>query len=183
MTSGKLKLVVGTWNVGSQDPQLFSSTRLDCKKWIHTDVKPQHDLYVMGLQEIEMTARSLVSEQTDARHNWELVLKSAFNYDQNFTQIFCHQMVGLMLCVYCRTEHVEHVTNMKHCIERTGFKGNLGNKGAIAVRFELYGTKFCFINFHLEAHSHNLLERNKTLNKILELDFNSGNQYKPKNHE
>ena len=50
---------------------------------------------------------------------------------------------------------------------KLGLKGYTGNKGAMAFRFELLGSSFCFINSHLAAHKHNFRLRNENINTII----------------
>src|SRR5690606_32998850 len=120
--------------------------------------EPIHDIYVMGFQEIEMTAQSLVKKETILRDVWERVLKGVFKFSEMYSQLCCFQMVGLLLCIYIKNEHLQHLTNLTHQFMKEGFHGNLGNKGCISVRFDLYNRSFCFINLHLEAHSNKLQE-------------------------
>lgn len=43
-----------------------------------------------------------------------------------------------------------------------------GNKGAVSIRFKLYGVSICVINSHLAAHDHMLEERIKDFEKIVD---------------
>lgn len=43
-----------------------------------------------------------------------------------------------------------------------------GNKGAVSIRFSLYGCSVCVINAHLAAHDHMLDERIKDYEKIVD---------------
>lgn len=43
-----------------------------------------------------------------------------------------------------------------------------GNKGAVSIRFKLYGVSVCFVNSHLAAHDHMLDERIKDFEKIVD---------------
>ncbi|KAL1521637.1 hypothetical protein AB1Y20_021295 [Prymnesium parvum] len=61
------------------------------------------------------------------------------------------QLVGLLLCVLVKEEHIHGVRGV-HCeMVRTGFSGLSGNKGALALRFMLHTTSLCFVNLHLPA--------------------------------
>ncbi|KAL0823066.1 hypothetical protein Bca101_046743 [Brassica carinata] len=61
------------------------------------------------------------------------------------------QMVGIFLTVWMRKELIQHVTHLRiSCVTR-GIMGCLGNKGCIAVSFQLYKTSFCFICSHLAS--------------------------------
>lgn len=43
-----------------------------------------------------------------------------------------------------------------------------GNKGAVSIRFNLYGVSVCLVNSHLAAHDHMLDERIKDFEKIVD---------------
>lgn len=45
---------------------------------------------------------------------------------------------------------------------------NQGNKGAVSIRFSLYGVSMCVVNAHLAAHDHMLDERVKDFEKIVD---------------
>ena len=42
----------------------------------------------------------------------------------------------------------------------------MGNKGGVAIRFELYQTSICFVNSHFAAHLPQYKERNKNFRDI-----------------
>jgi hypothetical protein len=187
--SFNLDVVVGTWNVNSQDPLEHvrsihgesydgysssfspnSSTDVyeeaamyyrtedneyrprsevanDIEKWLKLDTK-QADIYAIGFQEIEMTGKALITEQTEMKARWEHMLRYVFSKPQQegYTQIAIHQLVGICIVLYVKRRHLTHLDNVRSCIIREGFSGVLGNKGSAAVRFDLYGMGLCFIN-------------------------------------
>lgn len=48
------------------------------------------------------------------------------------------------------------------------FQNWQGNKGAVSIRFKLYGVSVCLVNAHLAAHDHMLDERIKDFEKIVD---------------
>ena len=63
------------------------------------------------------------------------------------------QLVGLLLCVFVREELAPHVRCVASENVKTGLGGVVGNKGAVALRFELHGESLCFITAHLPSGS------------------------------
>jgi len=80
------------------------------------------------------------------------------------------QLVGLLLCVLVRKELLVHVRGVRCEVVRTGYGGVVGNKGAVALRLELHGESFCFVNVHLPsgAAPDKREQRNATLAEVLE---------------
>jgi hypothetical protein len=109
----------------------------------------------------------MIKEETEQMWKWEHTMHAVFETTQNkYKQICMIQLVGICLVVFVRRDYFKSVKGMRHYIMREGFVG-LGNKGSIALRFDLFGRSFCFINMHLPAHTQNLLQRNQSLNAIL----------------
>ena len=44
--------------------------------------------------------------------------------------------------------------------------GKMGNKGGVAIRFELYQTSICFVNSHFAAHLPEYKKRNRNFHDI-----------------
>ena len=49
---------------------------------------------------------------------------------------------------------------------KTGLKGSVGNKGAVAIRMLFHSTSMCFICGHFAAHQNNIEERNHNYHDI-----------------
>lgn len=58
-------------------------------------------------------------------------------------------MVGQQIILF--SKNVKHISNLDKFKIMTGFKGITGNKGAVALSFELYGRPMLFMNCHLES--------------------------------
>jgi phosphatidylinositol-bisphosphatase len=106
------------------------------------------------------------------------------------------QLVGVLLCVYVKKEHVPHVSDVQSGLAGVGMMGMMGNKGGVAIRFNLYDssvshshsalprlplsfsilfsclifiltfTKICIVNSHLNAHFENVARRNQDMKDI-----------------
>ena len=71
------------------------------------------------------------------------------------------RLVGMMLIVYVKTAHLEHVSNVSVDTVGTGIMGKLGNKGGVSIRFTFHSTNVCVVNSHLAAHMEELERRNQ----------------------
>ena len=57
------------------------------------------------------------------------------------------QLVGVLLCVYVKKEHVPHVSDVQSGLAGVGMMGMMGNKGGVAIRFSLYDSTVSFFFF------------------------------------
>ena len=57
-----------------------------------------------------------------------------------------------------------------HCVGQEKIEkllpGKMGNKGGVAIRFELYQTSICFVNSHFAAHLPEYKKRNRNFHDI-----------------
>lgn len=175
MTSGTTKTLstqlatyrvfVVTWNVGSRFPDNISLRNL---LGINNSVEDHHlpDIYAIGLQEVNVQPQQQVlglfkeDPWTDKAKN---LLK-----DFDYVLIKSEQMQGLLISIFVRRQHVPHLRDIEPEFTRTGFGGIWGNKGAVSVRFNLYGCALCFVVAHLAAHDHHLDERIEDFKQIMD---------------
>ncbi|KAL9656882.1 hypothetical protein ABK040_004416 [Willaertia magna] len=160
----ELSITLCTWNVASQEPDrsyLYSYYR---KLFINEKEKP--DIIVIGFQEIEMNARALLAEQTDASDLWKSTLNECFS---DYDCLAMHQLVGLCIVVYVHYRLSKYCSPCLISDKKEGALGKaLGNKGAVSVRFRFANKwQFNLINVHLPANTAKLLERNLALNSII----------------
>lgn len=87
---------------------------------------------------------------------------------RDYVVLKTEQMQGLLLIVFTKRKHLLHVREVEAEYTRTGLGGIWGNKGAVSIRMNLYGTSLVFVNAHLAAHDHMLDERVDDYNSILE---------------
>lgn len=87
---------------------------------------------------------------------------------RDFVVLKTEQMQGLLLIVFVRRKHLLHVREIEAEYTRTGLGGMWGNKGAVSIRMNMYGTSVVFVNAHLAAHDHMLDERVDDYNDIIE---------------
>lgn len=70
-------------------------------------------------------------------------------------------MVAMHLAVFIKRKYVPYISEITTEALPLGYSGNLGNKGAHSITFNLGGIRLLFINCHLEAHEHKFVERNQ----------------------
>ncbi|KAF0981289.1 hypothetical protein FDP41_012549 [Naegleria fowleri] len=156
-----------TWNVASQVPNKAYLQKYFRRVFMGNENDENNhvpDIIVLGFQEIEMNAKALITEQTEAATVWRSVLSEVF---PEYDCIACHQLVGLCIFVWVQFKLARHCSPCMASEVREGFSKTLGNKGSVSVRFKLFGKQFNFINVHLPAHTEKLLERNEALNSII----------------
>ncbi|XP_045516439.1 phosphatidylinositol 4,5-bisphosphate 5-phosphatase A-like isoform X1 [Pieris brassicae] len=160
-----LRFYFVTWNVATKNPSQDLNALLDFPSQFNKH-KPLPDFYVIGLQEVKSQPQNMVMDSifTD-------------QWTSTFNKILCRQgfviaksmrLQGIVILVYTQMKHVTRLRDIQAQYTKTGFGGLWGNKGAVSVRFNLYGCSFCLVNCHLAAHEHCLSDRITSCNTILQ---------------
>ncbi|CAJ1007744.1 hypothetical protein Q4I28_003057 [Leishmania naiffi] len=129
------------------------------------------DLFLISLQEVEMTGTALVKEST--QRSWEWVdaiiatLAAASDRIIAYKKVQVVQLVGLVLIVLVQAKHVDYVSHVRLSLTRTGALSVLGNKGSVAMRVTIYGKRFLFISAHFVAHKYNEKRRRRNYQAAL----------------
>ncbi|CAG9101971.1 unnamed protein product [Plutella xylostella] len=153
-----------TWNVATRSPGQDLNSLLDFPSQFNKN-KPLPDFYVIGLQEVKSMPQNMLMD-TLFTDPWT----SAFN------KILCRcgfiiaksiRLQGILLLVYTQIKHITHLRDIEAQYTKTGLGGMWGNKGAVSVRFNMYGCSVCLVNSHLTAHEHLLAERVADYNAIV----------------
>ncbi|KAL0481230.1 inositol polyphosphate 5-phosphatase [Acrasis kona] len=152
-----LTFVIGTWNVNSKIPNHLVSS------WLRINEDEAADVYAVGLQEIDMTAGALLTQETKISDQWTKIITDTVNSctSHKYVCLLSKQLVGIYLIVFIKEEHLEHVQDLKSHIEGVGIMGMLGNKGAITCQFKLYSSTVCLVTSHLAAHTGGTSKRNQ----------------------
>ncbi|KRG00360.1 uncharacterized protein Dwil_GK27966 [Drosophila willistoni] len=162
------RVYVVTWNVGSRFPDNISLRQLLGIHDAGANVDASHlpDIYALGLQEVNAQPQQQMLglfKEDPWTHKAKKLLRQ-----YNYVAFKTEQMQGLLLTMFVRRQHVEHLHDIEAEFTRTGFGGIWGNKGAVSVRFTLYGCGLAFVVAHLAAHDHQLDERIEDYKQILE---------------
>jgi len=134
-----------------------------------------HRVRVLAAQEfVDLDAKALLREATDMhvarRRECQARLGAAIarkHGGASYVAVRAEQMVGVLLLVYVRPQLAAEIKHLHVDTVKTGFGGNAGNKGGVAVRVRVGTAELCFINSHLAAGSKHCEERNNDHAEIL----------------
>lgn len=146
-----LRTFVGTWNCAGEAP------RESLVKWLKGSSLDEFepDILVIGLQEAcELTPSKMLGDPERIR-DWIFFLCSELRkaYRSRYLMIVQKDLVGLVLVVFVHEKHHVGVSFADSAAIKLGFRGFVGNKGAVAARFNLYDSTFFIANCHFEAHA------------------------------
>ncbi|KAL0245945.1 hypothetical protein GEMRC1_007161 [Eukaryota sp. GEM-RC1] len=149
-----VKVFCGTWNLGNAAPP----SRLE--SWLP---RSGYHIYAVGVQEAGYSARQGFSSCED---DWFGCL-SAYLGDK-YQIIAQKSMLEIRLVVFIHKQFFVKVSNVEIDTEATGIARVYGNKGAVAIKFDISATSFCFINSHLAAHQEKVEDRNTDFKEIVD---------------
>lgn len=175
-----LKIWVGTWNLCGRRPceplerWLFPTT---------TDL-PQCDIYVIAFQElVELTGLRVLINAGDRDKESRLLLNMTHSLGPQYVLLSSHSLVGLYLLVFVKASLTNVVTQVQTSEVKLGFKGQMGNKGALLVRFLIGATSFCLGNVHLVSGGDKASQRQSQLEQILNSNFPGRPNYSVRQHD
>eukprot|EP00767_Chilomastix_cuspidata_P003369 gnl/Chilomastix_cuspidata/3488.p2 GENE.gnl/Chilomastix_cuspidata/3488~~gnl/Chilomastix_cuspidata/3488.p2 ORF type:complete len:757 (+),score=297.81 gnl/Chilomastix_cuspidata/3488:3565-5835(+) len=158
-----ITMVLATWNVNNKKPP---DEGLD--DWltgtIPSSVVPE--LFCVGFQEVDLTAAGLLTQENSRIEPWRDQLQAALGRfsarsGPEYKLIAEKQLVGIYFTVFIRGDVFARVRNVSVCTVKTGLRGKMGNKGAVAVSVVLDASRFCFVNAHLAPHRNAVMRRNQ----------------------
>lgn len=91
---------------------------------------------------------------------WADELQKVLSRDQSYILVTYQQLVGVCLYIFIKPCHINFLKDVAADCVKTGLGGAAGNKGAVAIRFVLYATSFCFVCAHFAAGQTQVVERN-----------------------
>lgn len=175
----KTRIVTGTWNVNAKKP-LAPSEAAQLVQWLQSSGANGElpDIVALGFQEVvDLNAVNVVVNSNPSAQRsaaWEEVLLTALNQhlaagggDRQYKILKERHLVGILLLVFVRLDHVDHVRDQDGATAGVGIMGVMGNKGGAAIRLMFYGSSLCFCCAHLAAHRENVTGRNADYQNIL----------------
>lgn len=151
MRTVPLNTFVGTWNCAGDIPR---ETIVPWLKGSGLSLKDP-DIVIIGLQEVcELTPSNMLGDPDRVRE-WILFMCNEVRlaYSSRMLMVTHKDLVGLLIVIFVQEQHHEGISCVNATSIKLGFRGYVGNKGAVAVRFSLYDSSFCAVNCHFEAHA------------------------------
>ncbi|XP_014222858.1 inositol polyphosphate 5-phosphatase K-like isoform X1 [Trichogramma pretiosum] len=145
-----LKLYFVTWNVATTYPEQNLHQLLGLSNSSKSNEKP--DIYIVGLQEVKSQPQNIVLNMF-FEDPWTKAFREILK-EFDYVKIVTNRMQGLVISLFCLKKHIIHLRLIETQYTKTGFGGLWGNKGAVSIRFDLYGINICLVNAHLSPHDH-----------------------------
>ncbi|KAJ3193294.1 hypothetical protein HK101_005090 [Irineochytrium annulatum] len=168
-----MRLFVGTWNVNGND------VTEDLLPWLRTAAGEDPDLFVLGFQELDLSTEAYIISDKTKEDDWCYAIASALEpLPSNYVKVTSKQLIGMLVVIYAKSTHAEHITEVSTESVGTGILGLMGNKGAVGCRLRLYDSYLTFVNSHLAADTGQVDRRNQDFAEICRrLQFMVPQQY------
>lgn len=160
MINRDFKIFIGTWNVDSLSP-----VNISLKEWLHT-VEDTPDIYVIGLQEIDMDADTILWGETKVIKGWVDRMLEGVHSGAEYEELQSVRFVGMQLTVLVKKGLTGTISECMTAMVARGALNMYGNKGGIGISFCFHESLFCFINSHFAAHQHEYERRNEDFQEI-----------------
>lgn len=155
-STSSLSVLCGTWNMHGKPPPPFFPG--------FADSDATHDIYCFGTQEAGNGI--VMSFVKPSKEEWEARLRATLG--PFYVMVASKTMQAIHIVVFVRASIARNLTNVRVARVPTGLLGVVGNKGGVAVSFELHRRSFLFVSAHFAAHQEQVLKRNADAAQIEE---------------
>ena len=175
---GRLSVAVVTWNVHGRAWWEQAGSPQALLRGLCASSAP--DVVVFCFQEMtQLTATNVLLQGTGdaARHgDFEAAALKALAevLGEPFVKIQGIGMVGLYVGAFVADRLAASVGGVRADRVKAGLMGQAGNKGAVAVRFEVAKTTVCALSLHLESGEAKAAERAAQLREVVQNCFTGG---------
>ncbi|KCV68414.1 hypothetical protein H696_04708 [Fonticula alba] len=163
-SSTSLTVFAGSWNINDNHKTLGA-----LHQWLNPGLS-NPDLVVLGFQEFDSSKDAYFENNAKTSGLWideTISLLNRASTTGTYSLLSSSQLVGMLILVFAKDTLIqESITQVDASMVGTGLGRILGNKGAVAVRFNIGSTSFVFINSHFNAHVPNVQRRNEDFRDI-----------------
>jgi phosphatidylinositol-3,4,5-trisphosphate 5-phosphatase 2 len=150
--SSPLRIFCGTFNVGE------TSGIVDLSPWFACAGPTPCDIYAIGIQEAAGPDREWAESVTESLSTF---------VREPFALISKAILWKIRLAVFVRVRDLHRISNVRSDSVGTGIANMLGNKGGVAVSFDMDQTSFCFVGCHLASGTEHCTRRNDDFSDIM----------------
>lgn len=149
----KIRLFVGTWNVGNSRPPL------DLSAWI--PMTTAYEIVAVGTQECDYAPRLPF---TECGKDWLETLRQ--HVGRRYRVIHYTSRGQMRLVVFVRDDAEKAISDVDSGSQATGVGHVMANKGGVCIAFKFWDTGLCFVNCHFAAHVGHCETRNSNYREI-----------------
>jgi len=160
---GGLSIQITTWNVNGKAP---------CESFqgiLAASTTPP-DIYAVGLQEmVDVNPGTVMIHDAKATSAWEyhILQELAEKYGpEAYAKLHSAHLVGTAVCIFIRADWLAEVKNIESSTVGCGLLKTMGNKGGVAVRFEVREHTLVLISSHLNAGQEKTVRRHQDFREI-----------------
>ena len=161
--SQSFSIFTATWNVAG------SNTTVEVGDFIEllfpADAQEPSDIYSIAFQEtVDLSTFNVVLDDSKAVErslSFENMINAAFvEKGLDYKIIASRHLVGMLIFVIVKEILLGHISDIRGTTLGVGVMGMMGNKGAVAVRLNVYDTTICFVGSHFTANKKEVQSRN-----------------------
>ena len=188
----EIRALVFTWNAGASTPHGLRYSGNDANFFpdlLQSSESP--DILVFSFQELvdledkTATAKRLLKgkkkegpDQERMAHQYrdwrDFLIKTLDDYmpsEHLYHLLQSAPLVGLFTCIFVKASLRDRVRNLSASEVKRGMGGVYGNKGAVAIRFQIDDSSLCFVNCHLAAGQTQAAARHADVAAILDANL------------